>query len=98
MIVRAHSHGIRAYGATIMPFEGFTMYSTAESETDRQTVNQWIRTSGEFDGVIDFDAATRDPAHPTRLAAAWDVGDHLHLSPAGYRAMADAIDLGLFAR
>lgn len=97
IIVRAHSHGIRVYGATIMPFEGFTMYSTTESEADRQAVNQWIRSSGEFDEVIDFDAATRDPSHPTRLAAAWDSGDHLHLSPAGYRAMADSIDLGLFA-
>lgn len=97
IIVRAHSHGIRVYGATIMPFEGFTMYSTPESEADRQTVNRWIRTSGEFDGVIDFDEATRDPTHPTRLAAAWDSGDHLHLSPAGYRTMADSIDLGLFA-
>lgn len=97
MILRAHSHGIRVIGATIMPFEGFS-YFTVESEADRQTVNRWIRTSGEFDGVIDFDAITRDPAVPSRLAAAVDGGDHLHPSAAGYRIMAEAIDLALFAR
>lgn len=98
MIVRAHSHGIRVIGATIMPFDGFTTYFTPESEADRQAVNEWIRTSGELDGVIDFDAITRDPAQPSRLSAAVDGGDHLHPSAAGYRIMADAIDLGLFAK
>jgi lysophospholipase L1-like esterase len=98
MILRAHSHGIRVIGATIMPFDGFTSYFTPESEADRQAVNAWIRTSGELDGVIDFDAITRDPAQPSRLSAAVDGGDHLHPSAAGYRIMAEAIDLGLFAK
>lgn len=96
MIRRAHSHGIRVIGATIMAFEGFTAYSTPESEADRQAVNDWIRNGGEFDGVIDFDAITRDPAQPSRLSAAVDGGDHLHPSAAGYQLMADAINLALF--
>ena len=96
IIVRSHAHGIRVYGATILPFEGSEGYFTPEGEADRQTVNEWIRTSGRFDGVIDFDAVTRDPEQPSRLSAAVDGGDHLHPSAAGYRIMADAIDLGLF--
>lgn len=96
MIRRAHAHGIRVYGGTIMPFEGFSAYFTPESEADRQTVNAWIRTSGAFDAVIDFDAIARDPTHPARLSATVDGGDHLHLSAAGYRIIADAIDLSLF--
>ena len=100
IIERAHAHGIRVYGATIMPFEGFSYagYFTPESEAERQTVNAWMRTSGRFDAVIDFDALTRDPERPSRLSAAVDGGDHLHPSPAGYRIMAEAIDLALFAR
>jgi lysophospholipase L1-like esterase len=99
IIERAHAHGIRVYGATIMPFEGFSYagYFTPESEAARQTVNARIRTSGRFDAVIDFDAVTRDPANPLRLSPAVDGGDHLHPSAAGYRIMADAIDLALFA-
>lgn len=97
MIVRAHSHGIRVIGATIMPFEGFTAYFTPESEADRQSINSWIRDSGEFDGVIDFDAIARDPARPSRLSAEVDGGDHLHPSAAGYQIMADAIALALFS-
>ena len=96
MVTRAHSHGLRIYGATILPFEGFGAYSSAQSEADRQAVNQWIRAGGELDGVIDFDAVARDPAQPARLSAAVDGGDHLHPSAAGYRIMADAIDLALF--
>jgi lysophospholipase L1-like esterase len=96
IITRAHTHDIVVYGCTIMAFEGFSAYSTSESEADRQTVNDWIRNSGEFDGVIDFDAITRDPSNPARLSAEVDGGDHLHPSAAGYRIMADAIDLGLF--
>jgi len=94
----AHAHGIRVYGATIMPFEGFgyANYFTTEGEADRQRVNTWIRTSGAFDAVIDLDKATRDPEHPSRLALAVDGGDHLHPSPAGSRIMADAVDLALF--
>jgi lysophospholipase L1-like esterase len=98
IIVRAHGHGIRVYGATILPFEGAVNYFTPDGEADRQQVNSWIRTSGRFDAVIDFDAATRDPSQPTRLAPAVDGGDHLHPSAAGYRTMADAVDLKLFAK
>jgi lysophospholipase L1-like esterase len=96
IIARAHAHGIKVYGATIMPFEGFTMYYAPDREADRQTVNAWIKKGGKFDGVIDFDAATRDQATPGRLSTSVDGGDHLHPSPAGYRIMADAIDLRLF--
>jgi lysophospholipase L1-like esterase len=97
IVRRAHGHGIRVYGATILPFEGFSAYFTPEAEADRQRVNEWIRTSGVFDAVIDFDAVTRDPEKPSRLVAAVDGGDHLHPSAAGYEVMADAIDLALFA-
>jgi lysophospholipase L1-like esterase len=81
-----------------MPFEGFTYagYFSPESEADRQRVNTWIRTSGRFDAVIDFDGATRDPERPVRLLPAVDGGDHLHPSAAGYRIMAEAVDLRLF--
>ena len=95
MIRRAHARGIKVYGATVMPFGG-SQYSSREHEAARSTVNEWIRTSGAFDAVIDFDAATRDPADPSRLRADVDGGDHLHPSAAGYRLMADAIDLSLF--
>jgi lysophospholipase L1-like esterase len=98
MITRAHDHGIKVYGATIMPFGGFKSYDAPEREAARQTVNAWIRTSGRFDAVIDFDAVARDPANPTQLSDAVDQGDNLHLSAAGYRIIAGAIDLGLFAR
>ena len=100
IIDRAHSHGILVYGATILPFEGITdlNYYSTEGEADRQRVNQWIRQSGRFDGVIDFDAVTRDPERPSRLSPAVDGGDHLHPSAAGYRIMADAVDLALFRR
>jgi lysophospholipase L1-like esterase len=100
IIDRARAKGLRVYGATIMPFEGFTYagYYTRESEADRQRVNAWIRTSGRFDAVIDFDAVTRDPAQPARLSPAVDGGDHLHPSAAGYRIMGDAVDLELFTR
>jgi len=97
IVVRAHARGIRAYGATILPYEGATSYFTVDGEADRQAVNAWIRASGVFDGVIDFDAATRDRERPSRLSPAVDGGDHLHPSAAGYRIMADAVDLGLFA-
>ncbi len=95
MAMRARSHGLRVLGATILPFEG-SQYHTPESEADRQKVNTWIRESGEFDGVIDFDAIARDPANPSRLRADVDGGDHLHPSAEGYRIMAEGIDLQLF--
>ncbi len=95
IIDRAHSQGIRVYGATILPMQG-SFYFTPEKEVERQKVNQWIRTSGEFDAVLDFDAATRDPQRPTFLSANVDSGDHIHLSGTGYGVLADSIDLGLF--
>jgi lysophospholipase L1-like esterase len=97
IVLRAHAHHIRVYGATILPCEGSGYFNPA-LEADRQAVNHWIRTSGSFDGVIDFDAALRDPQKPSHLSAAADSGDHLHPSDAGYRMMADAIDLKLFAK
>jgi len=98
LIVRAHERGLKIYGATLTPFEGTTFpgYFTAAGEVKRQAVNAWIRHSGEFDAVIDFDKAARDPAHPTRLLPAYDSGDHLHPNDAGYQAMANAIELRLF--
>jgi lysophospholipase L1-like esterase len=100
IIERARAHGIRVYGATVMPFEGFTYagYYTPEGEADRRRVNEWIRTSGRFDAVIDFDAITGDPERPSRLSAAVDGGDHLHPSAAGYRIMGEAVELKLFTR
>jgi lysophospholipase L1-like esterase len=96
MAARAHAHGIRLYGATVMPFGGSDYYHPGpETENDRQAVNRFIRWSGTFDGLVDFDRAMRDPAHPDRLAPAFDSGDHLHPGPAGYRAMAAAVPLAL---
>jgi hypothetical protein len=68
------------------------------TEADRQVLNQWIRTSGHFDAVIDFDSVVRDPKHPDQLLPAYDCGDNLHPSPSGYKAMGDAVPLTLFAR
>ncbi len=100
LIARAHARGVLIYGATLTPFEGTTIagYYTTAGEAKRQIVNAWIRTSQGFDAVIDFDRAIRDPAHPTRMLAAYDSGDHLHPNDAGYRAMANAVDLRLFQR
>ena len=95
IIHRAHARGLRIYGGTITPFGG-SQYDCPGCESARQTVNTWIRTSAAFDAVIDFDAAVRDPAQPTRLLPTLDTGDHLHPNEAGYRVMADAIDLALF--
>jgi len=97
IIDRAHAHNLRVYGATITPYIGSTYYHPGPlSEADRQAVNDWIRAPGHFDAVIDFDAAVRDPQHPGQLLPAYDCGDHLHPSPAGYKAMADSIPLSLF--
>ena len=96
-ILRAHNHGIKVYGATITPF-GQSFYYNASTESDRQKVNDWIRNSHQFDAVIDFDKAVRDPANPSQLTADTDSGDHLHLNSEGYRRMAAAIDLNLFRR
>jgi lysophospholipase L1-like esterase len=95
MIVRAHAHGIAVIGCTLTPYHG-AGYSTENGEAIRKAVNDWIRTGGAFDGVVDFDAAVRDPNHPESFLPANDPGDHLHPNDAGYKVMGDAIDLKLF--
>lgn len=87
LIDRAHARGLKVLGGTLLPFVG-AAYQDAAGEAKRVAVNQWIRTAGAFDGVIDFDAATRDPAHRERLVAGFEIGDHLHPNDAGYAAMA----------
>jgi len=99
IVMRARQHGIIVYGGTIMPFAGSTFYQPGPlTEADLHAVNRWIRAPGHFDGVIDFARVMRDPKHTDHLLPAYDSGDHLHPSPAGYRAMAKAIPLSLFAR
>ncbi len=99
IIARAHTHGIKVFGATILPYVGSGYYHPAPAnEADRLAVNQWIRALGHFDAIIDFDKLTADPAHPDRMLPAYDSGDHLHPSPAGYHAMGDAVPVALFAR
>jgi lysophospholipase L1-like esterase len=95
-ITMAHAQGLLIFGATITPFGSNTDYYSTSKESVRQSVNTYIR-SGKFDGVIDFDAAVRDTSNPPRLHAAYDTGDGLHLNPAGYQKLADAVDLSLFA-
>jgi lysophospholipase L1-like esterase len=95
VIARAHEHGIRVIGTTILPFEGAMYYST-EREVVRSAVNQWIRASKRFDGVVDFDAALRNPDSPGKLKAGYDSGDHLHPNAEGQRTMGEVIDLTLF--
>ncbi len=98
LIARAHARGVRIVGATLTPFEGALEqtpqrgYFDAGKERVRRQVNTWIRDSGEFDAVLDFDAVTRDPSRPARFLPAYDSGDHLHPGDAGYRAMAESID------
>jgi lysophospholipase L1-like esterase len=94
LIAQAHARRIRIFGATLLPYQGAGYYSPA-GEAIREAVNTWIRTSGAFDGVIDFDAVMRDPADPLWLNPAYDSGDHLHPNDAGYQAMADAINLDM---
>jgi len=97
IIVRAHAHGLRVIGATITPYVGSDYYHPGSlSEADRQAVNQWIRSEGHFDAVLDFDAVVRDARQPDRLRSTYDCGDHLHPSPAGYKAMGESIPLSLF--
>ena len=96
IIQRAHAHHIRVFGATILPYAG-AFYYAPSGEADRQTINKWIRASGQFDGVIDLDAATRDPHDPSHLSPQADSGDHLHPGDAGYQSMANAVNLKLFA-
>ncbi|WP_169926810.1 SGNH/GDSL hydrolase family protein [Massilia putida] len=95
---RAHARGIRIWAGTLMPLAGTKPFYSEAAERQRQAVNAWIRTAGVFDSVIDFDAALRDPLEPTRLNPAYDSGDHLHPNEAGYRLMAQQIDLRLLNR
>jgi lysophospholipase L1-like esterase len=97
IVDRAHAHGIKVMGGTLMPMGGLWLHN-AETEAMRQAVNAWIRTSGKLDAVADFDAATRDPRQPERLRPEYDSGDHIHPNDAGNAAMADAIDTAAFAR
>lgn len=94
--VRAHDHGIRVFCGTLMPFEGTNSYDV-EGEAIRVKVNSWIRASKVFEGVLDFDVLVRDPDRPTKLRLAFDSGDHIHPNPAGYKAMADLINLSELA-
>jgi lysophospholipase L1-like esterase len=97
IILRAHAHGLVVIGATITPYAASDYYHpSARDEIDRNAVNAWIRAPGHFEAVIDFDRVMRDPSHPDRLLPSYDSGDHLHPSPAGYRAMANAVPLSLF--
>lgn len=97
--VRGRARGLAVYGATMLPYENETYFPgawTPAGEEKRQIINQWIRTAGAFDAVIDFDKALRDPAHPTSMLPEYDCDDHLHPSDKGYRQMGDSIDLNLF--
>ncbi len=98
LIARAHAKGLAIFGATLTPFEGtvFPGYYSEEKEALRAAVNQWIRSGKEFDAVIDFDRAVRDPSHPIRMLPAFDSGDHLHPNDQGMQAMANAVPLALF--
>lgn len=95
LIARAHARGVKIYAGTLLPFEG-AMYFHAAGEATRQAVNAWIRTSGEFDGVIDFEADMKDPAKPTRMLEGLHSGDFLHPGDAGYARMAETADKALF--
>jgi len=98
LISRAHARGLKLIGVTITPCEGADIpgYYSEEKEATRQAVNKWIRTSGAFDGVIDFDAVVRDPNHPSQLLPKFASKDHLHPNDDGYKAMASSINLSLF--
>jgi lysophospholipase L1-like esterase len=95
LIERAHEHGIKVIGGTLTPYEGAAYYSVG-GEQIRMLVNQWIRSAGAFDAVVDFDAIARDPANPKQFREDFNDGDHLHPNDSGYEAMANAIDLSVF--
>jgi lysophospholipase L1-like esterase len=95
LIERAHEHGIKVIGCTLTPYEG-AAYARESGEQTRMAVNQWIRSGGAFDAVVDFEAVIRDPEHPKQFRPGFNNGDHLHPNDAGYQAMADAIDLSIF--
>lgn len=95
LIERSHLHGIKVIGATLTPYQGASYYSE-EGEAIRQALNQWIRTGKAYDAVLDFDAVTQDPENPKQIRPAYNIRDHLHPNDAGYKAMADAVNLSLF--
>src|ERR1700677_3173916 len=95
IIAQAHARGLKIFGATILPYQGFAGW-TPQGEAKRVAVNNWIKTSSSFDGVIDFAAAVSDPANPARFDPKYDSGDHLHPGPAGHEALGNAVDLALF--
>jgi lysophospholipase L1-like esterase len=97
LATRAHTHGIKVYGATLTPYVG-AKYSSPAGESIRQAVNNWIRTTNQLDGFIDFDKATQDKTNPAVFSSSADSGDHLHPADAGYKAMSDSIDLKLFTK
>jgi lysophospholipase L1-like esterase len=97
LITRAHAHGITIFGGTLTPFDGAN-YWTPQGEATRKAVNEWMRTSGAYDGVIDFDRAVHDPGQPTKFLPQLHPGDFLHLNSAGYKAMAAAVDVKLFEK
>ena len=97
LAAQAHAHNIKVFAGTLTPYKGAGYFSSA-GEAIREQLNAWIRTAPVFDGVIDFDKITANPADPTTFNPAYDVGDHLHPSDAGYKAMADGVDLSLFAK
>jgi lysophospholipase L1-like esterase len=97
MIDKAHTHGIKIIGATLTPYEGAAYYSDSGNAI-RQAVNQWIRSSHAFDAMVDFDAVIRSPESPNKFRPEFDSGDHLHPNDAGYKAMADAVDLSIFSQ
>ena len=99
LIIRARAAGLKVFGGTLLIFYKYTFngdFYTPEGEAKRQAVNTWIRESGAFDAVIDFEAVLRDPSHPTRMLPKWDSGDHLHPNGPGYLHMGDSIDVALF--
>jgi lysophospholipase L1-like esterase len=98
LMARARARGLKVIGATLLPYEGttFTGYYSEDGDTVRRAFNEWMRTGGAYDGVIDFDAVVRDPAQPGRMRASFNSGDWLHPNDAGYEAMANAVDLALF--
>ncbi len=96
IVMRAHEHGVRVIGATLTPYEG-AAYASPAGEAVREELNSWIKGSATFDAVIDFAPAVADPANPLTFGKAYNDRDHLHPNDAGYKAMADAVDLSLIA-
>ncbi len=97
LVDRAHMHGIKAIGCTLTPYAGAGYYSE-KGEEIRTAYNRWIRTGGAFDAVADFDKATQDPSNAKQIRPDYNIMDHLHPNDAGYKAMADSVDLSIFTR